>query len=32
MQEVGSDHLALISEFAFAQGTEEGNNMTSMVT
>ncbi|KAL6319526.1 hypothetical protein AAG906_014202 [Vitis piasezkii] len=31
-REVGSDHLALVSEFAFAQGTEEGNNMTSMVT
>jgi len=31
MQKVGSDHLALVSEFAFTPRTKEGNNFNSQV-
>ena len=32
MQEVGSDHLALVCEFAFTPNKEEGNSTTCMAT
>lgn len=32
IQKLGSDHLALVSEFAFAEDINEGNNYMSTIS